>query len=180
MYVKRNVLSPMGWFTLRYLVWGPVLFGLFYFENFSPFIFINQLETDLSVFFMQQWISFHTIPVTMVGADLFFDHGLHLTVVHECNGMAAFLLFLAAVLSYPTPGSPKVFYAIIGYLIILFANTIRLVGITYYVIDHPESFALLHEVIGRYAIAGIPLILFYYFSKHSPHRRRTDKPFEEG
>ena len=179
MYVKRNVLSPMGWFTLRYLFWAPFLFLVFYFESFSPLIFINQLQTDLSVFFMQQWISFHIIPVSMIGPDLFFDHGLHLTVVHECNGMAAFLLFLASVLSFPTPGTPKVFYAIVGYFIILFANMVRLIGITYYVIDHPESFALLHEVVGRYVIAGIPLVLFYFFSQHSPRRRRTDKPLED-
>jgi exosortase/archaeosortase family protein len=175
MYVKRNILSPMGWFTLRYCFWAPLLFGLIYFDNFSPFVFINQLQTDLNIFLMHQWISFHTIPLTMIGPDLFFDHGLHLTIVHECNGMAAFFLFLAAVLSYPTPGSPKIVYIIIGYFVILFANTVRLVGITYYVIDHPEDFALLHEVIGRYAIATIPLILFYFFSKHSPHRRRTDR-----
>ncbi|MDO9208254.1 MAG: exosortase/archaeosortase family protein [Sulfuricurvum sp.] len=177
--MKRNVLSPMGWFTLRYLFWAPFLFLFFYFDSFSPFIFINQLETDLNVFLMQQWISFHAIPVTMIGPDIFFHHGLHLTVVNECNGMAAFFLFLASVLSYPTPGSPKIFYALFGYLVILLANTVRLVGITYYVIDHPESFALLHEVVGRYVIAGIPLVLFYFFSQHSPRRRRTDKPLED-
>jgi exosortase/archaeosortase family protein len=171
MIKKRLTISPMGWFTLQYLVWAPLLFGLIYFDNFSPFAFINEMQTHLNVFLLQQWISFHTIPVTMVDHDLFFAHGLHLTVVNDCNVMAAFLLFTAAVLSYPTPGSNKVPYIVFGYLILVVANTVRLVGITYYVIDHPEDFELLHEVVGRYMIAGIPLILFYFFSKHSPLRR---------
>ena len=175
MYVKRNLLSPMGWFALRYFFWAPFLFLFFYFESFSPFMVINQLQTDLTVLLVQQWIAFYAIAVTMIGPDLFFSHGLHLTIVHECNGMAAYFLFLAAVLSYPTPGNPKIFYALFGYLVILVANTVRLVGITYHIIDYPEDFALLHEVIGRYAIAILPLVLFYFFSQHSPHRRKTDK-----
>ena len=175
MYVKRDLLSPMGWFMLRYCFWAPLLFGLIYFEDFSPLIFINELQTHLNVFLMQQWIAFHTISVVMIDHDLFFAHGLHLTVVNECNVMAAFLLFAAAVLSYPTPGSNKIPYFLFGYVVLVVANTVRLVAITYYVIDHPQHFALLHEVVGRYAIAGIPLILFYFFSKHSPHRRRTDQ-----
>jgi exosortase/archaeosortase family protein len=168
MKILGGKLSPMGEFTLQYLLWSPLLFGLFYFENFSPFILINQLQTDLTIYLMHQWISFYTLHVTMIGADLFFDHGLHLTVVNECNGMAAFLLFFAAVLSYPTFGHGKVVYLIIGYFILLFLNMVRLTGITYYVIDHPEAFTLLHEVIGRYVIAGIPLILFYIFSSRCP------------
>lgn len=168
MKTKPKTITPMGWFLLRYLFWAPLLFGLIYFDNFSPFIVINQLQTNLSVFLLQQWISFYTIPVTMVGPDLLFHHGLHLIVANECNGMAAYLLFFAAVLSYPTPVNNKIFYLLFAYFILLFANMVRLAAITYYVIDQPEAFTFLHEVVGRYVVAGIPLLLFYYFSSRSP------------
>lgn len=171
MFSNRKSVSPMGWFTLRYTFWGPFLFGLLYFENFSPLIIFNEWQTALSVVITHHCITLFDIPVTMIGPKLFFDHGLRLTIVHECNAMAAFLLFLAAVLSYPAPKKMKVCWIFIGYGVLLLANTVRLVGITYHVVDSPENFVFLHEVVGRYAIAVIPLILFYFFSNRAPLRK---------
>lgn len=164
--MKQQSISPMGWFILQYVFWGALLYGLIYFEDFSPLIVINNLQTDLSIFLTQLWINLFNIPVQISDATLTFTHGLELEIVNECNGLAVFLLFLAAVLSFPASRKVKLLWIIFAYFILLLANSIRLDWITYHVIDHPEDFIFVHEILGRYVIATIPLILFYFFSDY--------------
>lgn len=154
---------------LRYSFWAPFLFALIYFENFSPLIFINYLQTDLSIYFTQLWIDTADISIEMSGTTLIFPHGLRLEIVNECNGMAAFLLFLAAAIAYPVPKKDKFHWIIFAYLFLIAINFIRLDWIAYHVIKHPEDLKFVHEIVGRYAIAVITLLLFYIFSNQSVH-----------
>lgn len=178
MQAERITISPMGWFAFRFAFWSPLLFGLIYFENLSPFIFINNLQTDLNVFQVHQWVTNFEISVNMSGSYLIFEHGLKLQIVNECNGLAAFLLFLAAVLSFPTNIKTKVYWIFFSYFVLLVANSIRLDWITYHIIEHPEDFKFAHEVLGRYIIALIPLILFYFFSQSAPLSRPRKTKFQ--
>ncbi|WP_309497716.1 hypothetical protein [Sulfurovum sp.] len=161
---KPQVINPMWGFILRYAFWASLLYAAIYFENFSPLIFINTLQTDLSIYLTQLWIAFFDMPIQMSGATLIYEHGLQLEIVNECNGLAAFLFFLAGVLAYPTPMKVKLIWIILAYFVLLIANTIRLDWILYHVIEHPEDFDFIHEVVGRYVIAAIPLVLFYFYS----------------
>jgi len=154
----------MWGFILRYVFWTLLLYAVIYFENVSPLIFINTLQTDLSIYLTQLWISLFDMPIQMSGATLIYQHGLELEIVNECNGLAAFLFFMAAVLAYPAPIKIKIIWLILAYFILLIANTVRLDWILYHVIEHPEDFKFIHEVVGRYVIAAIPLVLFYFFS----------------
>ena len=161
---KPQSINPMWGFILRYVFWALLLYAVIYFENFSPLVFINTLQTDLSIYLTQLWISLFDMPIQMSGATLIYQHGLELEIVNECNGLAAFLFFMAAVLAYPAPIKIKIIWLILAYCILLIANTIRLDWILYHVIEHPEDFKFIHEVVGRYVIAVIPLVLFYFFS----------------
>ena len=156
--------NPVWGFIFRYAFWTLVLYAAIYFENFSPLIFINTLQTDLSIYLTQLWIDLYDIPIRMSGATLIYQHGLQLQIVNECNGLAPFLFFLAAILAYPASLKAKIIWIILSYIILLIANTIRLDWILYHVIEHPEDFDFIHEVVGRYVIAVIPLVLFYFFS----------------
>jgi exosortase/archaeosortase family protein len=51
-------------------------------------------------------------------------------------------------------------------LIMLLFNTIRLDWIIYYSIDNPQDFEFIHNTLGRYIFAIIPLILFYIFARN--------------
>lgn len=164
MHLERTTLNPFWSFTFQFAAWSLILFGLIYFEDLSPLIFINNLQTDLSAYLTHQWILLFNIDINMKEALLTFEHGLKLQIVNECNGLAAFLVFLAAVIAYPTTIKEKLFWALLSYFILLTANAIRLDWIAYHVIENPEDFKFAHEVLGRYIIASIPLVLFYIFS----------------
>lgn len=160
-------ISPENLFVLRYIFWSLSLFGLVYFENFSPFIFLSDLQTSLTIYLTQFWIDMFDIPIQISKEVLIYTHGFTLKIVNECNGMIAFLLFLAAVFSYPTSIKTKLFWVPFSYFILLFVNTIRIDGIAYHVMEHPENFKFVHHVLGRYFMTLVPLILFYVMTRVS-------------
>lgn len=164
MQLERIATNPFWAYAFQFVFWSLLLFGLIYIEDFSPLIVINNSQTDLSIFLTNQWISLFDIDININGALLTFEHDLKLLISNECNGLAAFLLSFAAILAYPTHIKTKIFWSFLAYFILLIANSIRLDWIAYHVINKPEDFKFLHEVVGRYIIASIPLLLFYIFS----------------
>jgi len=150
-------------FVVLYILWVTLLFFLFYFENASPLFFINQMQTQLTIQLTKIWIDIFDIPLLLQGKTLIFRHGMHLDILNDCNGLAGFLFFFAAVLAYPAQIQTKIYWSLWAYLVILTANTIRIDSILYHVTTHPENFYFVHEVLGRYIFAVIPLILFYLF-----------------
>jgi len=151
-------------FGFIYVLITSFLFTLIYFEGISPFYLINELQTDLSVYLTELWINFYDIPIYLSGETVSYTHGLELKILNVCNGLAVYLFFLAAILAYPSSNKEKFYWAVLSYVVILIANTIRIDWILYHVIAYPEEFTFVHEVLGRYALATIPLIMFYLFT----------------
>ena len=164
---ERITASPFWLFVLRYIGLCVTFFALTYFDDYSPLIVVSNLQTELSVYLTTQFIDAFDIPVVMNGSSLHFQHGMVLHIVNECNGLAAMLLFLAGAMAYPAGKQAIVKWSVLGYVLLLVANTIRLCWITYHVVDKPQDFEFVHEVLGRYGFALVPLVLFYFFIKYS-------------
>jgi len=156
----------MFWFIIRFIIWSLLLFGLLYFKTFSPLYFLNTLQTDATIFITQEWIRYFVIPVTLQGNTVIFEHGLELMILNECNGLTPFILYLAAMLAYPTRYIIKIRWFIGGMIVLLTLNMLRIILITLYVIIDPLSFKCAHNIIGRYSIGAITLYLFYFFTTH--------------
>lgn len=174
LFHKYRVASPFWLFVLSYAYWGTALFGLIYIEDISPLIVLSNMQTELSIYLTKQWIAWIDIPVSVDGAFLLFEHGLKLEIVNQCNGLAAFLLFFAATLAYPTHTRAIVRGAVLAYAVILAGNIARLCLITMHVVDNPQDFVFAHEVLGRYALALLTLIIFYRFVKNAPLDKRLN------
>jgi len=156
----------MFWFVLRYAIWSLLLFALVYFKDYSPLYLINALQTEATVYVTELWVQFFDIPVTMENNTVVFAHGLQLLILDECNGLTPLLLYMAAILAYPTPYALKLKWLFGGMLLLLTLNMLRIILITLTVIEYPESFELAHNVVGRYGIGAATLFLFYYFTTH--------------
>lgn len=164
--LNRKERLCMLWFVLRYAIWSLLLFALVFFETYSPFYFINVFLTDATIYITGLWITFMEIPVTLSGNSMLFEHGMHLLILNECNGLTPLLLYLAAILAYPTRYRIKIKWFVGGTIVLLTLNMVRIVLITLLVIDHPDSFEFAHNVVGRYAIGAVTLYLFYFFTTH--------------
>ena len=140
--------------------------GLFLIDYLSPFSFVNDLQTKVNIFLTKNWITYFDIPVKMDGAFITYEHPLKLEIVNECNGLVLYLLLASAYLSYPISILLKSYWIIFSYFIMLLFNTIRLDWIIYYSINNPQDFEFMHNTLGRYIFAIVPLILFYTFARN--------------
>ncbi len=153
-------------FAIRYAVWVGALFFLLFFDGLSPLFIVNQLQTGLTIHITHLWVSIFDLPVHFQAESLLLDNGMHLKILHECNGLTPYLLLAAAILAYPTSLQSKALWLLIGYCAVLVINTLRMLFITLVVIDHPEQFHLVHDWIGRYSVALLTLGLFYLYTNY--------------
>ncbi|WP_372999254.1 exosortase/archaeosortase family protein [Sulfurimonas sp.] len=161
--VKDKVLK----YALCYSVWSAVLFALIFIEGISPLYSLNELQTSLTIYFTNLWLSYSDIPVYMNGNKMLFEHGVELLILNVCNGMIPILLYVAAVLSYPARKLDKIDWSIGGYFVLTVVNILRIYFITVWVADHPDSFHYLHDFVARYVVVGLTLIFFYLFVKNA-------------
>ena len=156
----------MFWFVLRFAIWSLLLIGLIYFKEYSPLYFITELQTSATIYVTNFWVYHFEIPVTLAGNTVIFEHGLELMILNECNGLTPFILYLAAILAYPTRYAIKIKWFIGGMIVLLTLNMLRIILITLIVTVYPDSFDCAHNVVGRYSIGAITLYLFYFFTTH--------------
>jgi len=169
--IQIQTVSPFKKFVLYFSITLILLFLLLYFEHFSPLFFINQWQTDLTVYLTKTWIDFFNLPLFLNDATVYYQHGLELQILNDCNGLVPFLFTASALLAFPSSMNKKIYWLFISYLVILFINTIRIDAILYHVIAHPENFKFVHEIVGRYLMASVALLLFYFFSKKAVEER---------
>lgn len=154
----------MFWFVLRFIIWSLLFFGLIYFKEYSPFYFINELQTDATILATDMWIYYFDIPVKLDGNIVIFEHGLRLLILNQCNGLTPFILYTAAMIAYPTRYSIKTKWFFGGMFLLLTLNMLRIIMITLVVIKYPDSFDWAHNIVGRYIIGITTLLLFYFFT----------------
>lgn len=153
-------------FSIRYVFWVACLFGLLFFELYSPLFALNQWQTELTKLITQWWVIGLDLPVVIQGATLKLSNGMNLHIVHECNGLVPFLLYLAGVLAYPTYWKSKFVWAMLGYVVLQLVNTVRMLLITLVVIEDKGLFHISHDWVGRYSVALLTLGLFFMFTHY--------------
>jgi len=160
---KRELLKVL-WFFVRYFLWLILLFVLFFIESFSPLYFVQNLQTDLTIYLTKLWIDGFDIPVKMVGNTIFLDHGFNIWILNDCNGLAAYLLFAVAIIAYPTSWRSRLIWLLEGYLYLLVINSIRIDFVIYLTMFDANYFECVHDCIGRICMVATTMILFMLFT----------------
>jgi len=161
---QRKGADPMTGYIIRYTVWAPALFLLVYFEHFSPLVFLSEWQTLLTSYLTAKGIALFAMPIRMDGNTLFFEHGLRLFIVNDCNGLVPILLFWAAVIAFPTALKQKMAWLFAGYIVLTTLNMIRILAIAYGVSVDAGCFDWAHGFVGRYSIGVMTLTLFWIFT----------------
>jgi exosortase/archaeosortase family protein len=171
-------------FSIGYGVWAGLLFALFFVEGYSPLFAVNQLQTQLTTLITQGWAQMLALPLQIEGPTLRLPNGMNLHIVHECNGLVPFLLYLAAILAYPTGWKSKLLWALGGYVALQVINTLRMLLITLVVLEDKSLFHLAHDWVGRYAVALLTVALFFAFTHYvtviQPKRSDLSRLGEKG
>lgn len=159
-------------FLIGYAIWATCLFALFFFEAYSPLFVVNQWQTEITTFITRWWVQALELPVLIQAATLILPNNMNLHIVHECNGLVPFLLYLAAILAYPTPSINKFNWILIGYAVLLVINTLRMLLITLVVLEDKSLFYIAHDWFGRYGVAILTIVLFLWFTERVPVHKK--------
>jgi len=149
-------------FVIKYGIWLSSLFILIYFD-WSLFSFLNDWQTQVTISLTHSWIHFFNIPVQIQNNSLFYSHGLELVIVHSCNGMAPLLLFVSALMAYPSDWHNKIIWTVFAYFVISLANMARIYYVSYVVLESADKFHCAHNCYGRIFIGVVLLGMFYLF-----------------
>ena len=156
----------MSKYTLLYILWGSILFGLLFIEGYSPLFFLNNLQTDLTIFLVSSGVDFFNLPIKMQGSVMIFDNAAKIFIHDSCNGMTAILLYTAGIIAYPTWLKNKAIWFTGGYIFIVFLNILRLLFVSYMVAINPDYFHWSHDYIGRYGMGIFTLFSFFIFTQY--------------
>ncbi len=154
----------MLWFFFRYIVWITILYLLFFIDSFSPFYWLNTLQTELTIYLTATWIELFEIPVQMLGNTVYLDHGFDVWIFDECNGLTAFLIFGTAIIAYPTLWKSRLYWLLEGYVFVVVLNMIRIDAVVYFTMLDANYFHISHNLIGRYSTILLTLSLFFIFT----------------
>lgn len=154
-------------YTFIYIFLGSIFFGLIQIENFSPFFFFNDLQTDFTLTLISYGVEFSNFPIKIQETLMLFDNGAKVIIDYSCNGLTAILLYTIAILSYPTYIKEKIIWLVVGYIIIVSINLLRIFVFSYAVTINPNYFHFAHDYIGRYGMGLLILSLFFIFTQYS-------------
>jgi len=150
-------------FFVAYPLWLLFLFGIFYwgrFWDYSPIgEIIDSFHRSIIMLLLDGMLSNH-----IIGYEIVITPHYRVVITPECNGLVPYFIYLAAILAYPKRGWCKLKWALIGYITVMFANFLRLVGVTEVVNNFGEqSFYYIHDIAGNILLIGVGTGLFLLY-----------------
>lgn len=144
-----------------------LLFVLFVYEN--PLSnSINTFQREILLDMLRWWFD-----ERVVGHYIYINPLYSLTIDKACNGMVSIIIFWASILAYPSPWLQKIFWLMIGYIVISLSNFLRIVFVSYMVMEDSHNFSWSHDVVGNGFLMAISLLIFFRFLQVT--RDRLDK-----
>lgn len=151
-------------FSVKYLAWFALFYLLFFIESFSPFYLLQSMQTGLTIWLTQWWIEAFSIPVNMVGNTVHLKNGFDIWILDSCNGLLAYLMYVAAVLSYPALFFTRFIWVLEGYLYLLIVNSFRIDFVIYVTMFDKDYFTCAHDCVGRVMLISMVAGLFILFT----------------
>ena len=153
----------MNRFIILYPISLILLFTIFYFDTSIISTTINHFQQNLIIEIISK-----IFPNRVGGGTLIIiNHNYSLSIDKACNGLVSIIFFIAPVIIYQSSILYKLFSILIGYIILTLANIIRIVFITYMVIEDKNNFSLSHDYIGNIFLLMVGIGLFMIFLRYN-------------
>ena len=147
-------------FGYRYMALLPLLFALFYWELSPVAEFVNHYQTKMTLYFLEWGLE----EGQLQGIDIMVNPHYKIIITKACNGMIPILVLFAAIVAYPVNWMPKIWWMLIGYLVLTGINIARLLMVAHFV-KKQVDFPLYHDLFGNLLLMLTGLLLFYLFLK---------------
>lgn len=152
-------------FIALYFLFLGILFAFFYAPTNPVSIYINDLQTDLTLFMLKFFLG----PSQIQGIDIWVNPNYKIIINQACNGMIPILFLFASILAYPSSVGQKLFWMITGYILFSLVNVLRILLVVYFVKQEGEreNFYWSHDLLGNTVLMIVGLSLFILFIKTS-------------
>ena len=147
-------------FGYRYMALLPLLFVLFYWELSPVADFVNHYQTKMTLYFLEWGLE----EGQLRGIDIMVNPHYKIIITKACNGMIPILVLFAVIVAYPVNWMPKIWWMLIGYLVLTGVNITRLLMVAHFV-KKQVDFPLYHDLFGNLLLVLTGLLLFYLFLK---------------
>lgn len=152
-------------FIVLYFLFLAFLFSFFYADTSSISEFLNNEQTNLTLYLLNIFLE----PNQLLGADIMINPEYKIVINKACNGIIPILFLFAAILAYSSSITHKIVWMMLGYLMFIVGNVLRILLVVYFVEREGgrENFYWSHDLMGNMLLMGLGLGLFILFIKTS-------------
>ncbi len=162
----------MKQFITLYFLYLLVLFTFFYTDISILALLINEMQTNLTLFFLNIFLASDQLQ----GIDIHITPQYKIIINQSCNGMIPILFLFASILAYPSTLLHKIFWMCTGYITFLFVNVFRIMIVVYFVEQEGgrENFYWSHDLLGNALLLSVGLGIFIAFIKTSRKLKKSN------
>jgi len=151
-------------FIMLYVLYLSSLFLILYAPTSSVSTTINNFQTNLTL----QTISLFLKDTQIRGIDIWVNPYYKIIITQACNGMIPTLFLVSSILAYPSKFIMKILWIIVGYIVYIIANVLRLILVIKVTkIYGSNSFYWIHDIVGNALLIGVGFMIFTAFIKTS-------------
>jgi len=157
-------------FVALYFLFLALLFILFYLPTSSFSLYLNQLQTTLTLALLDLFLK----PGQLQGIDIMINPYYKIIINQACNGVIPILFLAASILAYPASLLHKTVWILIGYVLFSVVNVARILLVVHFVQQEGGrgNFHWSHDIVGNGILLMTGLGLFIAFIKSSRLRIR--------
>jgi exosortase/archaeosortase family protein len=170
------ILFHLLWrFTIGWLVTVPLFMNSM--EGMSRFVFV-QCKWIMTDVMNLQIVSFDQLTVgnaTYENVFYYSPTNAYNAVNTSCSGLKQFLQFAILMLIYPGPWRHKAWYIPLGIVILHLVNLVRIVGMTFVMMNKPENWDFWHDDIFRPLFYVVMFALWVFWNERFFLKRLKEK-----
>ncbi|MGB1294735.1 MAG: hypothetical protein ACPG6V_04585 [Flavobacteriales bacterium] len=165
LFNKHIKSKPMLFIGLKFLFWfvickNAIQLILNAFPNvLNEYLFIVS-QTSVSILNSGLGLAYEMYPLKS-GVGIWSNEYLSVVINETCGGIPIYTLFLTLVIAFVPKISRVVWGSLLGIVLLLIANNIRIIGIILVKEFSPLYFKFAHEILFVYLMYGLMLWIWY-------------------
>ena len=156
-------------FFISYLIFIALFLLLIGYKPVKEILDINGIYTRMIIFLTATCLKPVGIIQEIKGSIIHLK-GISLDVRFGCNGLEAFFIYIAAILSFPASKKKKLFGILIGFLIIQGLNILRIAALCLCAVYLKKYFYYFHIYVAQGIMIAFALILFLFWLNYAAEK----------
>jgi exosortase/archaeosortase family protein len=149
-------------FIFRYIAFAVAFYLLIDLSFFKELFHINAIYTDFATYLSHKTALLLHLDVVREANRLTLDQ-FTIVVLFGCSGLEALLIFYAGVFAYSASLKLKALWLVLGTLILVVFNTLRIVFLLLFGVYDREFFDLMHIYVTQSIMLFVAIGLFLFF-----------------